>query len=205
MLFATWSVRAKSMTGGVVNPTTVKTANILVTCIHHPHGASFAAHVRQSFQHTPSLHCQPRTTSRRAQHADRDRHSKSHAATRDMCLDCLVAARTDLGMNWRRTFSECFQSVFTAWRSCVGRLVFRRGLNCAHNHNNKWALGSRILPRQNRCHVPHFPQTSASLPKQHPQSAAAQQEAQPIAIKQMHNHQRVFAVERHSFALERPS
>ena len=49
-LLATWSVRAKSTTGGWGNPTTSKTANALVTFIHHPHGTSFAAHVRQSFQ-----------------------------------------------------------------------------------------------------------------------------------------------------------
>ena len=53
-------------------------------------------------------------------------------------------------------------------------------------------------------HVLTFPQTQASRPIQHPQYALAQQEPQPNAIKHMHKNQRVFAVERHSFALERP-
>ena len=97
-------------------------------------------------KHEPSLYCQPRTTSRRGQHA-RPRptlpitRSNRMTNTRDMCLDCLVAVRTDLGMNWRRTFSECFQSVFTAWRSCVSHLALGRGLKCAHNHN-KMGIGS---------------------------------------------------------------
>ena len=57
--------------------------------------------------------------------------------TRDMCLDCLVAARTDLGMNWRRTFSECFQSIFTAWRSSVSCLPLGRNQKYARLHTKQ--------------------------------------------------------------------
>ena len=42
-------------------------------------GNLFRSWCRQ--EHKKSLCCQPRTTSRRGQHADRDRHSQSHVAT----------------------------------------------------------------------------------------------------------------------------
>ena len=169
-----------------------------------------------TIEHEQSLSCtrccQPRTTSRRGQHADREptlpiTRSNRMTNTRDMCLDCLVAARTDLGMNWRRTFSDCFQSVFTAWRSSVSCLPLGRSLECANNHNTVSIGFPKSQDRTEDCgmlRVNISTNISFSANTTPPQPAAAQQEPQSIATKHMHNHQRVFAVERHRVALERP-
>ena len=113
-----------------------KTALATITFIHHPHGPSFAAHgLAANDGHFSPRHSQHKPNTR----------SNRMTNTRDMCLDCLVAARTVLGMNWRRFSSDWFQSVFTAWRSCVCRFALQRGLTCAHNQRSEMRAQSQQM------------------------------------------------------------
>ena len=89
VLLATWCVRAKSKTGepdhcqNSKHPGHVHSTS---TCrlFRRPCSPIFSD-IGATIEHEQSLSCtrccQPRTTSRRGQHADRDRHSQSRVAT----------------------------------------------------------------------------------------------------------------------------